>query len=211
MFKMDYLFSPHMIGWTYWVLWRKNNGHKLIVLIATMMICLCKSDDYCSFLQTSMSSSKPSPPKPDFPSLVGRIIVWALIQEWSEDSFVTWNILLFRMCITISCERADNLSLISRYDFPFDYCLTLWWIFYGMKALHYETVLLFGQTKLFGFTISDSSSSSCFADRAAGFFLGGIVPLDEYDLWATYQFLLLMISLFPNLLTVTTDCWLAKP
>ena len=41
------------------------------------------------------------------------------------------------------------------YNFPFNYDMTLDGIF---------------------LTISDNSSSSCFADRAAGFFLGGILP-----------------------------------
>ena len=83
-----------------------------------VFVCWHKQINTKQLLPTSMSSSKPSPPNPPLPSFVGRIIVWALIHEWREDSFVTWDFFFLK-----SQLGKSKMIMI----FPFKYSLTLWW------------------------------------------------------------------------------------
>ena len=223
-----------------------------------------------------MSSSKPSPPKPPLPSLVGRIIVWALIQECREDSFVTWNIffmewkyLFYWMNFLMEWKYFlmeqkyifDQMKIFLWWNGNFVWTLIQGWredsfvawtfslirmLWNNEQLLFWCLVMIFPSTKLcleFGMTflmifgpivmqfnclstisdiclifwlifllltISDNSSSSCFADRAAGFFLGGIVPL-PIDFFNTHSVSNSLMPYFDFNSPFQTENFLSKP
>ena len=80
-------------------------------------------------------------------------LVWlveSLSGLWSrsgEKIVLSPEIFCFPECVSKSLVKEQTICLlISRYNFHSDYVMD----FYGMKALHCETVLLFGQVQLFG-------------------------------------------------------------